>query len=74
MQLMLNIRALEYSAEPRTLRLGIARKVEYDGDALRQECANVCLERFLQSGRALDVFRNISDLAGVRGAVRRVLL
>jgi hypothetical protein len=66
MQFMLSMRALEYSTEPRTLRLGIARKVEDDGNALRQERANVWLERILQSGRALDESRYISDLARIQ--------
>jgi hypothetical protein len=60
---MLNIRALEYSTEPCTLRLCIRRKVEYNGNAFRQEGANVWRERILQAGRALDESRYISDLA-----------
>jgi hypothetical protein len=73
MQFMLNIRALEYSTEPRTLRLRIAREVEYDGYALRQESANVWLERILQSGRALDESRYISDLARIQAIQELVL-
>jgi len=39
MQLILNIRTLDQLAKPRTLCLGIAGKIEHDGDALRQEGA-----------------------------------
>jgi hypothetical protein len=73
MQFMVNIRALEYSTEPRTLRLCIGRKVEYDGNAHRQESANVRLERILQSGRALDESRYISDLARIQAIQELVL-
>jgi len=59
---MLSIGALEQLTEPGTLRFCIARKVEYDGDALRQESTNVWPKRVLQSGRALDEPRYISDL------------
>src|SRR5687767_9601218 len=64
MQLMLDLRVLEYSAEPRTLRVCIARKVEYDGNALRQDGANVRREGVPQPRRAIDESRYISDLAG----------
>jgi hypothetical protein len=73
MQFMLNIRALEYPTEPRTLRLCIARKVEYDRDPLRQESAHVWLERILQSGRALDESRYVSDLARIQTIQELVL-
>jgi hypothetical protein len=73
MQFMRNIRALEYSTEPRALRLRIARKVEYYGNPLRQERANVWLERILQSGRALDESWYISDLARIQAIQELVL-
>ena len=51
---MFSIGALEQLTEPGTLRLCIARKVEYDGDTLRQESTNVWPQRAPQSGRAFD--------------------
>ena len=51
---MLCIGALEELTEPSTLRFCIGRKVEYDGDALRQESTNVWPKRIPQSGRVLD--------------------
>ena len=60
---MLSIGALEQLTEPRTLRFRVARKVEYDGDAFRQERTNVWAKRVLQSGRVLDEFGYIRDLA-----------
>jgi hypothetical protein len=61
---MVSIGALEQLTEPGTLRSCIARKVEYDGDALRQESTHVWPKRVFQSGRALDESRYIGDLAG----------
>jgi hypothetical protein len=61
---MVSIGALEQLTEPGTLRSCIARKVEYDGDALRQESTHVWPKRVFQSGRALDESRHIGDLAG----------
>jgi hypothetical protein len=60
---MLCICALEELTKPGTLRFCIGRKVEYDGDALRQEGTNVWSKRIPQSGRVLDEPRYISDLA-----------
>jgi len=62
-QFMRNVRALAYSMEPRTLRLCIRGKVEYDGNTFRQESANVWRQRVVQTGRALDESRYVSDLA-----------
>jgi hypothetical protein len=61
---MLRLGALEQLTEPGALRSGIAREVQYDGDALRQERTHVWPKRVLQSGGALDESRNVSDLAG----------
>src|SRR4029450_11180989 len=48
-QLVLDMRALEELPEPRTLRLRVAGKVEYDGNPFRQNGADVrgraCLNR-----------------------------
>ena len=60
---MLSIGALEQLTEPGTLRFCIGRKVEYDGDALRQESTDVWPKRILQSGRVLDESWYVSDLA-----------
>src|SRR5687767_12993595 len=60
---MPSIGTLDELTEPGTLRLGIAREVEYDGDTLRQKSTNVWSQRVLQSGRVLDESRYISDLA-----------
>ena len=60
---MLNVHALEYSAEPGALRFCIGREVEYDRNAFRQESADVWLERVLQPRRALDESRYVIDLA-----------
>ncbi len=70
---MLNIRMLEYSPEPRTLRLCIAREVEYDGNAFRQKSANVWHEGVLQAGRALDESRYVSDLTRIQATQELVL-
>jgi hypothetical protein len=70
---MLSIGALEQLTEPGTLRFCIARKVEYDGDTLRQESTNVWPKRVLQSGRALDESRYISDLARIQAIQELVL-
>src|SRR5688572_25248752 len=60
---MLDMRALEYSAKPRTLRFRIAGKVEHDGNAFRQEGANVRREGVPQPRRAVHESGYISDLA-----------
>src|SRR5687768_630658 len=60
---MRGIGALEQLTEPGTLRFGIARKVEHDGDAARQEITNVWPERVPQPGRKLGESRYIDDLA-----------
>jgi hypothetical protein len=61
---MFNVGALDYLTEPCALRLCIRRKVEDDGNAFRQESANVWRERIVQTARAFDESRYISDLAG----------
>jgi hypothetical protein len=43
----LNIRTLDQLAKPRMLCLGIAGKIEHDGDTLRQEGANMWRGRVL---------------------------
>ena len=60
---MLCIGALEELTEPGPLRYCIGRKVEYDGDALRQESTNVWPKCIPQSGRVLDESGYISDLS-----------
>src|SRR5262249_45665683 len=72
-QFVLGVRALEHSAEPRALNPRVAGKVEYDGQALRQERAHVWLERVPQSGGVLDESRNIEDLAGIESVQELVL-
>src|SRR6516165_3111558 len=70
---MLNIRALDQLAKPRTLRPGISGKIEHDGDTLRQKSANVWREHVLQPRRALDESMNIGDLAWKQGVQQIVL-
>src|ERR1041384_5525432 len=61
-QLVPDIRVLEYAPEPRALRPGVAGKVEHDRQALRQERAHVWRQRALQPGGALDEARDVGDL------------
>src|SRR6516225_3674097 len=70
---MLNIRSLDQLAKPRTLRLGVGREIEHDGDSLRQESANEWRKRVLESRRALDESLNVSDLARKQGIQEIVL-
>ncbi len=70
---MLSVGALEQLTEPGPLRSCIARKVEYDGDALRQESTHVWPKGVPQSGRALDESRYISDFAG-KQAIQELVL
>src|ERR1700745_2641063 len=70
---MVNIRTLDQLAKPRTLRFGIAREIEHDGDPLRQKSANVWPKRVLQPRRALHESRNVGDLARKQGVQEIVL-
>src|SRR6476646_10206775 len=70
---MFHIRGLDDSAEPCALRSRICRKVEYDGNAFRQESANVRRERIVQQGRPLHVSRYIGNLARTKAIQHLVL-
>jgi len=63
-QLVLDMRALEELTEPRTLRLCVAGKVEYDGNAFRQNSADVRGEDMPQPGGALEEPGHVGDLPG----------
>src|SRR4029450_1019940 len=70
---MLNVRALDQLAEPCTLRLGIAWKIQHNGDAPGQEWANQGGERGLQARRAPDKGSYVSDLVGEQAIQEFVL-
>jgi len=63
-QFVLDVRALEELPEPRTLRLCVAGKVEYDGKTLRQNGADVRGGGVLQPRGAIDEPGHVGDLAG----------
>jgi hypothetical protein len=73
MELMPDIRALEYPTEPGPLGPRIAGKVEHHGHPLRQERAHVWLERVLQSRGVLDELGDVGDLARVQAVQELVL-
>jgi hypothetical protein len=65
-QFMHDLRTLDQTAKPSTLRFSSSSEIEHHRDPLRQEGANVGRERVLQSGIALHKFRNAGDLAGIQ--------
>src|SRR6185436_11639186 len=65
-QFMHDLRTLDQTAKPSTLRFSSSSEIEHHRNPLRQEGANVGRERVLQSGIALHKFRNAGDLAGIQ--------
>jgi len=66
-QFMLSIRTLNQFAKPCPLCLRGGSEIEDDGDALRQETANVWRERVLQSLITVHEGRDVGDLVRKQG-------
>ena len=63
-QLVPDVRELEDFPEPCALRPGIARKIEYDGNAFRQDRADMWRDGVPQPQRAVEEPGHVGDFAG----------
>ena len=64
MQFVFRTRGFEQLPEPRALRPRVAGEVEHDGNAFRQQGADVGRQRILKPGGVLDEYLYVGDLAG----------